>query len=209
MSDENKDLVVVGAIMGAHGVRGDVRVKSFTADPEAVFDYAPFLLNSGEIALDPQRARPAKDHFIVTPAKTRQKEEWDALKGTKLYVPRASLPAPEEDEYYIDDLVGLGSFRRRRMMRIGRVKAVLNHGASDLIEIQLKAPGGKPVLIPFTQEDVPVDRPRTRPHLVVVNFEMWADETPPRRRLGKRLCSVGLIEESLQARLLTSRPERL
>ena len=66
MSKTAKDLVTVGVILGAHGVRGDVRVKSFTAEPDALFDYAPLLTETGEILIEPQRARPAKDHFIVT-----------------------------------------------------------------------------------------------------------------------------------------------
>ncbi len=176
MSDVKRNLVVVGAIMGAHGVRGDVRVKSFTAEPDALFDYAPFLLETGEIALDPKRARPAKDHFVVTPTDPRQKEEWDALKGTRLYVPRDALPQPDEDEYYIDDLVGLDVFAGGETA-IGRVKAVLNHGASDLVEVQPKE-RGKPVLIPFTMEDVPlVDLERGR--IIVSNYELWADQSSP------------------------------
>ncbi|MEL6861040.1 MAG: ribosome maturation factor RimM [Pseudomonadota bacterium] len=176
MSGAKQNLVVVGAIMGAHGVRGDVRVKSFTAEPEALFDYAPFLLENGELALAPKRARPAKNHFVVTPSDARQKEEWDAMKGTRLYVPREALPAPDEDEYYVDDLVGLDVFAGGEAA-IGRVKAVLNHGASDLVEVQLKE-RGKPVLIPFTLEDVPlVDLERGR--IIVANFELWADQTPP------------------------------
>ena len=152
MSKAASDLVVVGVILGAHGVRGDVRVKSFTAEPDARFDYAPFLSENGEVLITPARARPAKDHYIVAPESARQKEEWDAMKGTKLYVPRDALPDPEDDEFYVDDLVGLEVFAGGDAP-IGRVKAVLNHGASDLIEVQPK-PSGKPVLIPFTLEDV-------------------------------------------------------
>ena len=176
MSKQKSDFVVVGAILGAHGVRGDVRVKSFTAEPEAVFDYAPFCDEAGAVILSPKAARPAKDHFIVTPETARQKEEWDALKGTRLYVPRDSLPEPEDDEFYIDDLVGLDVFSGGET-RIGKVKAVLNHGATDLIEVQVSGKG-KPVLIPFTLEDVPVvalDQNR----IVVANFDIWADETRP------------------------------
>ena len=174
MKDAKQDLVTVAAIMGAHGVRGDVRVKSFTAEPDALFDYAPFLLESGEVALDPVRARPAKEHFVVTPKKLRQKEEWDALKGTRLYVPRAVLPAPEEDEYYVDDLVGLDVFAGGNTP-IGRIKAVLNHGAGDLIEVQVLA-SGKPVLVPFTHQDVPViDFDLSR--IVIADFELWADQS--------------------------------
>ena len=176
MSKTAKDLVTVGVILGAHGVRGDVRVKSFTAEPDALFDYAPLLTETGEILIEPQRARPAKDHFIVTPASPRQKEEWDQLKRTKLYVPRDVLPEPDDDEFYIDDLVGLDVYAGGDTP-IGRVKAVLNHGASDLIEIQPTA-RGKPVLVPFTLDDVPmVDLSAQR--IVVATFEIWADESKP------------------------------
>lgn len=176
MSDKRPDLIVVGAILGAHGVRGDVRVKSFTAEPGALFDYAPFLLETGQLVLDPVRVRPAKAHFVVTPKIVRQKEDWDALKGTKLYIPRAVLPAPDEDEFYIDDLVGLDVFAGGPDP-IGKVKAVLNHGAGDLIEIQRQA-AGKSVLVPFTTEDIPVinlDLGR----IVVSNLDIWADDSPP------------------------------
>ena len=176
MSKQRSDLVVIGAIIGAHGVRGDVRVKSFTAEPESLFDYAPFLDEQGDVLVEPVKARPAKDHFIVTPKTPRQKEDWDGLKGTKLYVPREALPAPEEDEFYIDDLVGLDVFAGGED-KIGRVKAVLNHGAGDLIEIQLGR-GAKPVLVPFTFEDVPViDLGLGR--IVVANFDIWQDESRP------------------------------
>ena len=176
MSQAVSDLVVVGVILGAHGVRGDVRVKSFTAEPDALFEYAPFLSETGDVLIAPVRARPAKDHFIVSPVTPLQKEEWDGMKGTKLYVPRTALPETEEDEFYIEDLVGLDVFSGGESA-IGRVKAVLNHGASDLIEVQPKA-AGKPILVPFTLEDVPVvDLDKGR--IVVANFEMWADESKP------------------------------
>lgn len=176
MSKAVSDLVVVGVILGAHGVRGDVRVKSFTAEPGALFDYAPFLSEAGDLLIDPVKARPAKDHYIVSPANPRQKEEWDALKSTKLHVPRLALPETDEDEYYIDDLVGLNVFAGGDSP-IGRVKAVLNHGATDLIEVQ-PITAGKPVLVPFTLEDVPtVDLDARR--LVIATYEIWADESKP------------------------------
>lgn len=178
MSKAAADLVVVGVIMGAHGVRGDVRVKSFTAEPGALFDYAPFLSETGDVLIEPVRARPAKDHFIVSPEHPLQKEEWDRLKSTRLYVPRDVLPDTDEDEFYIDDLVGLDVFAGGDA-KIGRVKAVLNHGAGDLIEVQ-PARSGKPVLVPFTLEDVPmVDLDKGR--IIVANFEIWADESKPEK----------------------------
>ena len=176
MSKIATDLVVVGVILGAHGVRGDVRVKSFTAEPDALFEYAPFLSETGQVLIDPLRARPTKDHYIVSPANPLQKEEWDSLKGTKIYVRRDVLPETEDDEYYIEDLVGLDVYGGGDAP-IGRVKAVLNHGASDLIEVQ-PTPRGKPVLVPFTLEDVPVVDLSSR-RIVVATFEIWADESKP------------------------------
>lgn len=176
MKQVKSDLVVVGAIIGAHGVRGDVRVKSFTAVPDDLFDYGPLLAEDGTALLDPKKVRPAKAHFIVIPAAPKQKEAWDALKGSRLYIPRDRLPETAEGEYYIEDLVGLDVFAGGDVP-IGRVKAVLNHGAGDLIEVQRQS-GGKPVLVPFTLADVPtVDINRGR--LVISTFEIWADESRP------------------------------
>ncbi|MEO1552665.1 MAG: ribosome maturation factor RimM [Pseudomonadota bacterium] len=176
MNEAKLDMVAVGAIIGAHGVRGDVRIKSFTAEPEALFDYAPFMSEHGEVLLEPVKARPVKDHFVVTPKSPRQKEEWDALKSTRLFVSKSALPETDDDEFYINDLVGLDVFIGGNE-KIGRVKAVLNHGAGDLIEIQ-RLGRGKPVLVPFTIEDVPVvDLKLSR--IVVANFDLWQDDSRP------------------------------
>ena len=135
MSKAATDLIVIGVILGAHGVRGDVGIKSFTAEPEALFEYAPFLSETGEILVDPLRARPAKDHYIVSPAKPLQKEEWDGLKGTKLCVPRDALPDTEDDEYYIDDLVGLDVYGGGDTLVFGgRDDDVLSAGDGAIIE---------------------------------------------------------------------------
>ncbi len=177
MSKSKPDLIVVGALLGAHGVRGDVRVKSFTGEPDALFDYGPFSNEQGEVILDPKSARPAKDHFIVTPLKPLQKEEWDALKGTRLYIPRERLPETDDDDFYIEDLVGL-TVQDSTEAVLGRVKAVQNHGAGDLLEIQPKS-GGKSVLIPFTLADVPtIDL--AQKSITVMDFETWADESKPK-----------------------------
>jgi len=176
MSKDNADLIVVGAILGAHGVRGDVRVKSFTAEPEALFSYGSLVSESGDVLVHPNRVRTGKDHFIVTPKQLRQKEEWDALKGTRLHVSRQALPLPEDDEFYIEDLVGLEVYSGGDD-KIGYVKAVLNHGAGDLLEVQA-ATLPKPVLIPFTRADVPtIDIGLGR--VIVSSFEVWADDSRP------------------------------
>ena len=183
MSEGNDNrLIVVGAIKGAHGVRGEVRVKSFTADPDAMFGYGPLLDEAGKPVLTPKAARPGKDHFIVRPKEQKQKEDWDALRGTLLHVPRASLPVAEEDEFYIEDLVGLEVFAGGNEPA-GRVRAVQDFGAGDLLDIALK--GGASVMVPFTLADVPVvDLSAGR--IVVPTLEDWiggedeeAGEAPP------------------------------
>ncbi|MEM1036099.1 MAG: ribosome maturation factor RimM [Pseudomonadota bacterium] len=167
-------LVILGVILGAHGVRGDVRVKSFTAEPEDIFAYGALLGKTGETLLTPVSVRPAKAHFIVSPEERRQKEDWDAMKGVELCVDRDALPEADEDEIYIDDLVGLNVVDQDGAP-LGKIKAVLNHGAGDLLEVAVKA-GGKPVLIPFTLEDVPdVDLETGR--VTVTTFDLWADQS--------------------------------
>ncbi len=146
-------LIVVGALKGAHGVRGEVRVKSFTADPEDVFSYGPLKDEAGRILLTPVSARPGNDHFIVKAKEQKQKEEWDALKGTLLHVERGQLPSAEEGEFYIEDLVGLEVFSVGEVAE-GRIKSVQNFGADDLLEIHLITGGGT-VFVPFTKADVP------------------------------------------------------
>ncbi|WP_300377172.1 ribosome maturation factor RimM [Henriciella sp.] len=149
-----KKLIVLGVIAGAHGVRGDVRVKSFTEAPETLFTYGPLLSDRGDTLLEAANTRPGKDHYIVTPVTPRSKEEWDALKGTRLHVPHSALPVPDEDEFYIEDLVGLTAHDRSGT-RVGKVKAVQNYGAGDLLEILPTQSGHPSFFVPFTLEDIP------------------------------------------------------
>ncbi|NBC21368.1 MAG: 16S rRNA processing protein RimM [Alphaproteobacteria bacterium] len=166
-------LIVVGAIAGAHGVRGDVRVKSFTADPEDCFAYGPLLGDDGAVLVEAASVRPAKSHFIVTPKQECTREAWDALKGTPLHVLRSALPDTGENEFYVEDLVGLTVYAGGSEP-VGRVKAVQDFGASDLIEVQPIA-GGKSRFVPFTLEDVPmVDLEAGR--LTVADWALWADD---------------------------------
>lgn len=170
VSSEQDNLIVVGAIKGAHGVRGDVRVKSFTSDPEAVFDYGPLLDKAGVAIVTVKSTRMAKDHFIVCAKETRTKEEWDALKGALLYVPRMALPAVEEDEFYISDMVGLDVYAGGDTA-VGKVEAIQNFGAGDLVEIK-PLRGGKSILVPFSRTDIPaVDIIAGR--MIVPAFDEW------------------------------------
>ncbi len=150
-----QSLIQVAVLAGAHGVRGDVRVKSFTGDPQACFTYGPLLGADGKPALTVRQVRPMKDHFVVVPVHPRQKEEWDALKGTPLFVPREALPPPgDADEFYHADLIGLPVYRDGAM--IGRVRAVEDFGSGDLIDIAFEDGSGQSAYLPFTREVVPV-----------------------------------------------------
>ncbi|MEQ8558315.1 MAG: ribosome maturation factor RimM [Henriciella sp.] len=174
-NDPQGRLIVVGVISGAHGVRGDVRVKSFTEDADALFDYGALLSKSGEPLVEAKAVRPAKDHFIVTPKQPRQKEEWDTLKGALLHVPRSQLPAPEDDEFYIEDLVGLSAVDRAHAPA-GSVKAVHDFGAGDLLEILPAATGEPSYYVPFTLEDVP-EVSFERGEVVIADAQKWADRS--------------------------------
>jgi 16S rRNA processing protein RimM len=147
------ELVCVGAIAGAYGVRGEVRLKSFTADAEAIADYAPLLTEDGSTSFSVTITRPIKNGLAARLSGVTTKEEADALRGTQLYVPRDRFPEPEDDEYYHADLIGL-EVRDTGGTVLGRIKSVQNHGATDLLEIH--GPGLKStVLLPFTLEAVP------------------------------------------------------
>ncbi|MCW8843388.1 MAG: ribosome maturation factor RimM [Rhodobacteraceae bacterium] len=147
------ELVCVGAIVGAYGVRGEVRLKSFTAQAEAIADYAPLLTEDGATSFSVTITRPIKNGLAARLSGITTKEEADALRGTQLFVPRDRFPEPADDEYYHADLVGL-EVRDTGGTLLGRIKSVQNHGATDLLEIH--GPGLKTtVLLPFTHDVVP------------------------------------------------------
>ncbi|HVY89714.1 MAG TPA: ribosome maturation factor RimM [Hyphomonadaceae bacterium] len=142
-------LIVVGQIAGAFGVKGEARVRSFTDDPEACFSYGPLLGAKGEVLMTPLKARPLNEGYGVVTKENRQREEWEALKGQLLHVPRDAMPEADEGEVYVADLVGLDVVHADGRA-LGKVKSVQNFGAGDLIEIQ--PPGGQAFLLPFTED---------------------------------------------------------
>lgn len=147
------DLICVGAISGAFGVHGEVRLKSFTAEPLDIVAYAPLTREDGTGAFDIQVTREIKNGFAARISDVRTKEEADALKGVRLFAPRDRLPQLPDDEFYHADLIGLSVFDTGGAP-LGEVKAVQNHGADDLLE--LIVPGhSATVLLPFTQAAVP------------------------------------------------------
>ena len=145
--------IVVGAIAGAYGVRGEVRLKSFCAVPEAIADYAPLTTEDGARQFDVKLLRPIKGGFAARLSGIATREQAEALRGTALCAPRARLPSLPDDEFYHADLIGL-AVHDTGGRPLGRVKAVHDHGAGDLLEVV--GPGLKDsVLVPFRREIVP------------------------------------------------------
>jgi 16S rRNA processing protein RimM len=146
-------LVCLGQIGAAHGVRGEVRLRSFTADPGAIISYGPLETEDGRV-FKIESLRPAKDHFVATLSGIADRAAAERLANTKLYVPRDRLPAPDEpDAYYHADLIGLAVVDRAGKP-LGTVVAVHNFGAGDLIEVKPDA-SGKTQLIAFDALTVP------------------------------------------------------
>lgn len=146
-------LIEVGRVAGAFGVRGEIRITTFTEDPLALLRYRALRRQDGSEGLTITAARPAKGGVVARAAQVATKEEADRLRGLRLYVPRSSLPATEEDEFYLADLIGLTAYDAAGAL-IGRVKSVQNFGAGDLLEI---APpdGAESWWAPFTREVAP------------------------------------------------------
>lgn len=146
-------LILVGQVAGGFGVKGEVRVTAFTADPLALTAYGPLLRADGSVGLTLTSARPDKTGIVGRAKEIATKEQADALRGLKLHVPRERFPEPEEDEFYLADLIGLEA-RDVADVVIGRVKSVQNFGAGDMLEIA-PASGGQTWYLPFTREAAP------------------------------------------------------
>lgn len=145
--------ICVGAIAGAFGVHGEVRLKSFTADPAAIGDYAPLWTEDGARSFAVEITRAVKNGFAARLSGVASKEAADALRGVRLFVDRAALPSLPDDEFYHADLIGLAVLDTGGAM-LGTVTAVHNHGAGDLLEVSA-AGLSSPALLPFTLEAVP------------------------------------------------------
>jgi 16S rRNA processing protein RimM len=149
----SSDLIQVGRVAGAFGVRGEVRITSFTADPVALVDYKDLRREDGSPGLTLTSGRAVKGGVIVRAKEVETREQAEALRGLKLYISRDRLPDPDEDEFYVTDLIGL-KVETADGEALGSVKAVQDFGAGDLLEI---APpeGGATWYLPFTREAVP------------------------------------------------------
>ncbi|NNE51216.1 MAG: 16S rRNA processing protein RimM [Sulfitobacter sp.] len=147
------DMICVGVIAGAYGVKGELRLKSFCAVPEDIETYSPLSTEDGKRTFHLAILRPIKNGLAARSAEIATKEEADALRGTRLYARRDQLPALPSDEFYHADLIGLEVFDTGGTL-LGTVKTVQNHGADDLLELQLKGSSAT-VFLPFTQAAVP------------------------------------------------------
>lgn len=147
-------LVLVGAVTGAFGVKGEVRVRAFTAEKQGVIAYGPLHDVDGEIVLRPKSFRTLKDGVAITTPEVKTREEAEKLKGLRVYVPRANLPAPAEDEFYIVDLLGCSAESVDGAV-LGEIVGVWNFGAGDILEYRPRG-GGPKVQVAFTKDTVPL-----------------------------------------------------
>lgn len=173
------DLVCVGAIAGAYGVQGAVRLKSFCAEPEAIAAYGPLQTEQGQ-SFHIRLAGAVSGGLSARLSGVSNREAAQALKGTRLYVPRTRLPTLPEDEYYHADLIGL-AVQDTGGRPIGTVRSIDDHGAGDVMEIMgdgLKTP----LMLPFTKAFVPmVDLSAGR---IVVDLPEGDDASAPDRAGG-------------------------
>jgi 16S rRNA processing protein RimM len=145
--------VCLGQIGAAHGVRGEVRLRSFTSDPAAITEYGPLETEDGRV-LEIETLRPAKGHFVARLAGIRDRDAASALTNAKLYVPRERLPQTDSaDEFYHADLIGLAAVDQTGRT-LGTVVAIHNFGAGDLIEVKPLS-SGSTELVPFDVTHAP------------------------------------------------------
>ena len=153
----NENRVCIGALRGAFGVRGEVRLASFTAEPGAIEDYGELESEDRSRLFSIESLRPIKGGFAARMEGVRCRKDAEALKGTRLFVARDRLPKPDDDEFYWTDLLG-SEVHCRSGSRIGLVTGVHNFGAGDLLEIALDD-GGANEYVPFTKRAVPEVEP--------------------------------------------------
>lgn len=154
MSATLSNRVCVGQFAGSHGVRGLVKLRSFTDDPAAVVTYGPLSDESGKRRFQVSLQSTVKDLFLARVEGITTREQAQELAGVRLYVDRAALPATEdEDEFYHADLIGLRA-ELADGTRFGIVKAVFDFGAGDVLEIRTEA--GALEMLPFSKACVPV-----------------------------------------------------
>lgn len=146
------ELLLVGVITGARGIKGELRIKAFTANPDDVCSYGPLFNEDGNKSWTVKQTGNAKGQVLARFKGVDDRTEADTMKGVKLYIPHHALPDAGEEEYYYSDLIGL-KVELMDGTELGTVKAVMDAGAGASLEVQ--TPDGD-ILVPFTRLSVPV-----------------------------------------------------
>lgn len=170
--------ICLGAFAGAHGVRGEAKVKCFTEAPESIAAYGPLSSEDGRRSFSLRVVRVLKPDLVVARApEIASREDAQNLAGTRLYVERAALPATGDEEFYFEDLVGLAAFTEDGAPA-GRVAAVHNFGAGDILELEDIPDRKDSALIAFTRALVPdIDLAAGRLTIAAAALAEDADET--------------------------------
>jgi 16S rRNA processing protein RimM len=146
--------ILVGIFGAPHGVRGEVRLKSFTGDPMAIVDYPRLADENGARAFKIVSARPVKDDMLIVRVEgVADRTAAEKLTNVSLSIAREDLPPAEEEEFYHADLIGLRAETRDGAV-LGTIAAVLNFGAGDILDVRPEV--GENLLLPFTRKVVPV-----------------------------------------------------
>ncbi|MDO5630655.1 MAG: ribosome maturation factor RimM [Paracoccus sp. (in: a-proteobacteria)] len=144
------DRICIGAIAGAFGVKGEVRLKSFCANPPDIATYGPLTTEDGARSFTVRLTRPVTGGLGARLSGVTTREDAERLKGVTLWAARDALPSLPDDEFYHTDLIGLEVVDTGGRV-LGRVRAIFDHGAGDILDIH----GPYPMLIPFTRAAVP------------------------------------------------------
>ena len=153
MAEDKRARILLGRIAGAHGTRGEVLIQSYAKVPESIASYGPLSDAEGRTSFTITRVKPTAKGVLARLAGISDRSAAERLKGVALYVARDRLPAPAEDEFYHVDLIGLVAVDREGR-DFGRIAAVHNFGAGDLLEIRL-AGSSQSELVPFSDATVP------------------------------------------------------
>jgi 16S rRNA processing protein RimM len=182
-----EELVLVGKFGAAHGIKGEVRLQSFTGDPAAIGRYGPLRTVAGRLFTLTHLRRVKGDLLVVRVEGVKDRTAAEALVNIELFVERSALPAPDEDEFYLTDLIGLDA-RDQSGAQLGTIHNVLNFGGGDILEIVPQG-GGETLLFPFTKQVVPEIDLTRREVIVVPPVETEAGdyEEPEARSASQRL----------------------
>lgn len=177
MTDASSSRVAVGVFGAPHGVRGEMRLKSFTGDPLAIVDYAPLTDKSGQRRYVLKKARPFKDDLLIVSVEgVADRDAAAKLTNLEVFASRDVMPPAEEDEFYHADLIGLQAKDPDGKI-IGFVLAVHNFGAGDIIEIK-PIDGGQTLLLPFTKAIVPQINLADETITIILPDEVEGEEEP-------------------------------